>query len=375
MKKLILAVSTLLLTSGIIFSQNMRDSIFNAVKDQKSRDAKTLEETKKQVDDIRKQIIAENKKFQVGITWAIKQNISKITGDKPLPNIPKPKPKPKPVQPIEKPKPVQPVEKPKPSDPIVLPKPGIQDKPVTPEKPVTPLKPDPVPIIPVPLISVDPNQSAFNWRDKGMLTPIRFQGLCGSCWAFAAMAVYESVYLINYKTTLDLSEQYIVDCAVLSDGRDAGSCDGGSYWSVFAFLLDNGAVEEKMKPYKAKNTSCGGVLTSNYRVVEWKAINDGKFPTVRQIKEAVAKYGPVAASVKVTPAFQAYTGGIFDEFAKVSNQYDTNHAIVIVGWDDSKKSFLIKNSWGEDWGEKGYMWIEYGCNNIGRGASYITVGK
>ncbi|HOA06363.1 MAG TPA: C1 family peptidase, partial [Spirochaetota bacterium] len=57
------------------------------------------------------------------------------------------------------------------------------------------------------------------------------------------------------------------------------------------------------------------------------------------------------------------------------NQYDTNHAIVIVGWDDSKKSFLIKNSWGEDWGEKGYMWIEYGCNNIGRGASYITVGK
>ena len=364
MKKIIFAFTTLLLTSGIIFSQSMRESILNAVKDQKSRDAKTLEETKKQVDDIRKQIIAENKKFQVGITWAIKQNISKITGDKPLPNIPKPKPKP-----------VQPVVNPKPVDPIIMPKPGTIDKPVSPEQPVNPLKPDPTPVTPVPLISVDPNQSAFNWRDNGMVTPIRFQGLCGSCWAFAAMAVYESVFLITNKTALDLSEQYIVDCAVLSDGRDAGSCDGGSYWSVFDFLLNNGAIEEKIRPYKAKNASCGRLLTSNFRVAEWTAINNGKFPTVKQIKEAVAKYGPVAASVKVTPAFQAYTGGIFDEFAKVSNQYDTNHAIVIVGWDDSKKSFLIKNSWGEDWGEKGYMWIEYGCNNIGRGASYITVGK
>ena len=93
------------------------------------------------------------------------------------------------------------------------------------------------------------------------------------------------------------------------------------------------------------------------------------------MKDAICKYGPIAACVKVTEPFQAYVGGIFDENARTAGPKDINHAITIVGWDDSKKAYLIKNSWGTEWGEKGYMWIEYGCNNIGYGATWVVVEK
>jgi cathepsin L len=64
-----------------------------------------------------------------------------------------------------------------------------------------------------------------------------------------------------------------------------------------------------------------------------------------------------------------------EEFTPVSSPKDVNHGIIIVGWDDAKKSYRIKNSWGERWGEKGYMWIEYGCNNIGYGAAWVVLEK
>jgi len=91
------------------------------------------------------------------------------------------------------------------------------------------------------------------------------------------------------------------------------------------------------------------------------------------MKEALAKYGAIAACVKVTPAFQAYKSGIFDEHASVSSPNDVNHAITIVGWDDNKQAYLVKNSWGPGWGDKGYVWVEYGSNNIGYGAAWAVV--
>jgi cathepsin L len=91
------------------------------------------------------------------------------------------------------------------------------------------------------------------------------------------------------------------------------------------------------------------------------------------MKEAIAKYGAIATSVKVTPAFQAYAGGIFDEHTRVSGQKDVNHAVTIVGWDDNKRAYLVENSWGPRWGDKGFIWVEYGCNNIGYGASWVVV--
>jgi C1A family cysteine protease len=363
----------LILLSGVLFAET--GGIFDALKAQRETDKKSLEDARRQVDELKKQIIAENKKFRVGLTWAIQQEISKITGDDP---------RPVPVQP--KPKPVEPKPTPKPEEPKPIPVKPVPDtpKPVTPDIP-KPLTPDPVPVTPVkpvvpPVIvpvskSGDPSAAAFNWRDINLVTPVKFQSTCGSCWAFASMAVYESVYLISTGKTLDLSEQYVVDCLKTSDGRDPGSCSGGSYAVVFYALTQKGAVEEKDMPYKGRDYPCSYVKNTRYLVTEYNQISGNGIPAVEEIKKALSQYGPIAASVKVTPAFQAYIGGIFDEHAAVKNNMDTNHAIVIVGWDDGKKAYLIKNSWSERWGENGYMWIEYGCNNIGRGACYIVVAK
>ncbi len=222
--------------------------------------------------------------------------------------------------------------------------------------------------------------SAFAWNGNTTSTIVQYQGICGSCWAFTSAAVYETDYLLKNSKTLDISEQAILDCAVDKNGNDAGSCDGGWYGGVFDYFIAKGARTEsnteKDTKYVGKQGSCSSSSKTKYTITKWGYIKrDAGIPTVKEMKEAIAKYGAIAATVKVTPAFQAYKSGIFDEHASVSGPNDVNHAITIVGWDDTKKAYLVKNSWGPQWGEKGYIWVEYGSNNIGYGAAWIIVTK
>lgn len=218
--------------------------------------------------------------------------------------------------------------------------------------------------------------TVFAWNGSTTSTKVQYQGICGSCWAFTSAAVYETDYLLKNGKTIDVSEQSILDCAVDKSGNDAGSCDGGWYGGVFDYLTVKGAKTESEDPYKAKTGFCSGSSKTKYKVAKWGYIRrDAGIPSVKEMKEAIAKYGAIAATVKVTPAFQAYKSGIFDEHASVSAPNDVNHAITIVGWDDSKQAYLVKNSWGPQWGEKGYIWVEYGSNNIGYGAAWIVVSQ
>jgi cathepsin L len=96
---------------------------------------------------------------------------------------------------------------------------------------------------------------------------------------------------------------------------------------------------------------------------------------VDKIKQAIQTYGPVAAAVYVGSYFQSYTGGVFDKnessnggFCGCSAPSQVNHAIVLIGWDDSKQAWLLRNSWGPGWGESGYMWIKYGASQVGYAA-------
>ncbi len=218
--------------------------------------------------------------------------------------------------------------------------------------------------------------ASFAWNGSKTSTIVQYQGICGSCWAFTSAAVYETDYLLKNGKTVDISEQAILDCAVDKSGNDAGSCDGGWYGGVFDYLMVKGARTENESPYKSKQGSCTSSSKTKYTVTKWGYIRrDAGTPSVKEMKEAIAKYGAIAATVKVTPAFQAYKSGIFDEHTSVSGPNDVNHAITIVGWDDSKQAYLVKNSWGPGWGEKGYIWVEYGSNNIGYGAAWIVVAK
>ena len=218
--------------------------------------------------------------------------------------------------------------------------------------------------------------AAFAWNSKSTSTVVQYQGTCGSCWAFTSAAVYETNYLIKNGKIIHVSEQALLDCSVDRSGKKAGSCDGGWYGGVFDYLMTKGAKTADQYPYKGVAGSCADNAKTKYTVIKWGYIRaDAGIPSVKEMKEAIAKYGAIAATVKVTPAFQAYKSGIFDEHAKVSGPNDVNHAITIVGWDDKKQAYLVKNSWGTQWGENGYIWVEYGCNNIGFGAAWIVVAQ
>jgi len=218
---------------------------------------------------------------------------------------------------------------------------------------------------------------SFNWRGIKMMTPVKDQQQCGSCWAFSGMSVYESIYKIMHGKELDLSEQYTVDClegvTVAGVRADCGSCNGGNVPFLFRTMVTNGTTLESRFPYRAKNSSCSRKnATMPYKIKQYGYISYGQ-PTVKEIKEAICKYGPVYSSLKVTELFKAYAGGIYDEKVSVSGPRDTNHAIVIVGWDDSKNAWLVRNSWSSGWGEGGYVWIEYGCANIGNNVAWIRL--
>lgn len=200
---------------------------------------------------------------------------------------------------------------------------------------------------------------AFNWADNHGATGVRDQGNCGSCWAFATHGAFEGNYAIINRTLIDSSEQDTLDCS------GAGSCQGG--WWAFDYLISKGSANDADYAYQAKQGACRTGIARPYRAKVWGYVDSTvDVPTVAAMKQALCAYGPLAVAVEVTAAFQAYGGGVFNEHATG----EVNHGVTIVGWDDARQAWRMKNSWGTGWGEAGYMWIAYGSNQIGYAAAW-----
>ncbi len=196
----------------------------------------------------------------------------------------------------------------------------------------------------------------LDWRDnKGVnwITDVKNQGYCGSCISFATLGTVEAQINItnnNPNLDVDLSEQHLLSCG-------AGSCNGTYPFTGIAFLKSNGVPDETCFPYTSGRMgeeltcrmSCPEFETRLYKIESYKELW-----SYQEIKKALQS-GPIYTTMTVYEDLMFYKSGIYEH---VTGEELGGHAVVIVGYDEPTGSWIIKNSWGTHWGERGYFRIK-----------------
>jgi|GEM_PF-942558 len=239
-----------------------------------------------------------------------------------------------------------------------------------------------------PLTSLRAAPQSFDWRNHNghsYIGAIRSQGDCGSCYSFGATAAAEATYNIASNLTdnnvADFSEAFLAFC--LDDYYSGfGGCDGADYtYSELQALVDYGVINESVYPYSDYDQNCPGGMMDNPRIQfsDWGRVgcND-----IEAIKNAIMTYGVVDAAVLVEGDFDGYDGGIYSDgntSCDASPCYDatTNHAIALVGWGHDAAQgdyWILRNSWGESWGEDGYMRIAATSAKVACAVTYLEYG-
>ena len=209
---------------------------------------------------------------------------------------------------------------------------------------------------------------AFDWRDKNVVSAVKDQGSCGSCWAFSTIANLEGLYALEKGVVKTFSEQLLVDCDTLDSG-----CNGGLMELSFEWLKDNGGfMYESDYPYTGKQQTCKQDSSKfvDMKVTGYVKLGDGgaeEFSPVDEgeMKEFLYQTGPLAIALNATP-LQLYFGGIVDLASWLCPTSGINHAVTVVGYgSESKDYWIVKNSWGKSWGESGYFRIARGKETCG----------
>jgi hypothetical protein len=255
----------------------------------------------------------------------------------------------------------------------------------------------------------------FDWREKNIdVGPVLNQGDgCSTCWAFATTSAVDSniqknnldaqhrvmwELRANDPFSIETNEnasprrdilpnvQGLLNCLPIEKKK---ICKEGWHGNVFDFIVNKKGVpltkfdpdhsEDFLKLFKnvrsrykqGQKFECrpsGGFQKG----LAWDYVSNppDKVSTPEELKIALIEHGPIVAPIHYDDCFSNYKSGVFNE----TNNRKINHVVLIIGWDDKKQAWLIKNSWGEDWGEKGFGWVKYGSNNIGAFAAWIEAG-
>jgi C1A family cysteine protease len=172
---------------------------------------------------------------------------------------------------------------------------------------------------------------AFDWRQLNGATPVRDQGVCGTCWIFGAHGSFEGNWAITNGSLIDSSEQNTQDC----NNKGERCTQGGWPSDALGYLESSGSATEASYPYLAQNSTCQTPPRGQpYKLYTWGFVSsDDSIPTVEQMKEALCFHGPLAVGVIATDAMQSYgTDEVFNEHASGG----VNHVVTLIGWNEDK---------------------------------------
>jgi len=223
-----------------------------------------------------------------------------------------------------------------------------------------------------------PLPKSIDWRTKGVITPIKNQKKCGSCWTFSTTGTLEAHTCIHNSPTIDcthwsgLAEQQLLDC---SSAYDNHGCNGGLPSHAFEYVKEMGGLDtEEAYPYNATDVGPCRATPSGFGVAEVYNITSRD---ETDLVNAVANVGPVSVAFDVAADFRLYAHGVYDSFDAGTNgtvcssdAMSVNHAVVAVGigetdGEDPLPYYIVRNSWSNTWGMEGYFWIERGENLCG----------
>lgn len=205
--------------------------------------------------------------------------------------------------------------------------------------------------------------SNFDWRTYGVVTPVRNQGNCGASWAIAAAGAVESHWaIINNSTPPLLSPQQLIDC---SQAFENDGCVSGLPAQAFEYIeYANGLTSEVIYPYAGIQHSCWTNISIEAQV-PLGSINITAGNEIG-LQQAICYSGPTAVVFSVTPDFYQYSSGVYSNYNCSST---LAHAGLVVGYGTDSVSGLeywtVKNSWGSEWGQAGYVNIQRGNNTCG----------